>query len=129
MRDRTGIPELDRAIEAFYADLGEEVEKLRTREGAHWRCGPLTARFRSFILRMEYNLDPRDAYTFDELEGDPDYLNYQDRTVRNTGGHTLNVFAIDGYLYTVDWTAAQYGYLDCFPLVQRYRDGRWERDW
>lgn len=145
MAERSGVPRLDAAIEDFierglwhvtvmdwledrYVDQPRPLAELNTPLGARGRCIPVTVEFNDFLalrgLEAQGPVDGRGLPT----AVSPDALGYADRAVGGLHGHTLTLVAWQGELYSVDWTAAQYGYAE-FPLVQRFSGQAWEREW
>jgi hypothetical protein len=57
----------------------------------------------------------------------PEELGYDDRELTGAPFHTTTFALIDNFLYSIDYTASQYGY-DQFPLIQRWDDAAgWQR--
>lgn len=124
--NRTGHPELDRAIKDFKRALGDDAKTLRTFDGARWRCGELTRKFATFIVDEGYNLEPLKPFDLD-LPEHPDDLGYEDRTIRGAYDHVANIFCFGRQTFMVDWTAAQYGYTKDFPMIQLREGEGWVR--
>ena len=133
MAERSGDPALDAIIEDFigqgtwlsWDDDGDEIElpiePLRTREGAEGYCGMVSDDFAEMCanqgLDAIVDLNTANGY------------GYSDRTIRGKfPNHNLTRVTLPSGVYTVDFTAAQYGYSE-FPLVQRRHGRRWQRTW
>lgn len=132
----TGDAELD-ALISKYADGETEttqgghtmaVRALADGSLASGQCGASARHFAAHITAHDV-----EAYAdrWDEHKGPPSQaFGYDDRPHEDEGSrgrHYFTVVVCAGQTYTVDWTAAQFGYSE-FPLVQRQRaDGGWER--
>jgi hypothetical protein len=141
--DRSGVPELDEAIEAFrerglwhvpvmdwlndgYVEQARPLEELTTPLGARGNCVHLTEEFNEFLRERGLEaLSPADE-AGRPTALPPEALGYADRSLAGLPGHTFSVVEAAGALYSVDWTAAQYGYRS-FPLVQRFDGRQWRR--
>lgn len=132
MSELSGYPKLDEAIAAFLAadefnpdhpeqqGNGYSLELLRDPAEAFSCCTDASLQFTDFALArgLESFLPWQEqAQALGELNGRW-YPAHQQRI--NELGHTLSYVDVDGALFTVDWTAAQFFGADCpFPLLQR----------
>lgn len=131
----TGDAEFD-ALICAYADGETETTRgghamavvaLADGEAASGQCGASARHFAAYLTAHGI-----EAYTDRwEYKGPSSHeFGYDDRPHEAEGGWGRHYFAVierAGQTYTVDWTAAQFGY-EQWPLVQRQRaDGGWER--
>jgi hypothetical protein len=146
--ERSGHPDLDAYLTHFAADAYDRydlradtmtpcpVATLRDPRRAAGQCSCVSdffvwyARiFKPADVKLEL-LAMRDPQRDDKGMDFPSFAacGYEDR---GPGSHVHVVVRCETSLgvFSVDWSAAQYGYMD-FPLVQRLAaDGSWERDW
>lgn len=101
------------------------VEWLKQPEVADGRCRQVADDFAKFltskgvVASAECQDDEEEPY--DKAWG------YNDRRREpGWGQHWLVVVDDGGEKYTIDWTAAQFGY-EQFPLVQKFVDGEWRK--
>jgi hypothetical protein len=103
------------------------VESFRDPQRALAQCSASAHHFAEFLCGLGI-----DAWVdrWDESRGPPSKeYGYEDRPLVDgyEERHFLTLIEHESETYTVDWTAAQFGYQE-FPLVQRERaDGTWER--
>jgi hypothetical protein len=133
--ERTGIPALD-ALLAEYADWAP-VARMRDPERADGSCELVATHLVDKLRERGFDRPGLEAYlSGDEWEGDemvlerisPDDFGYQDRPLAGNNSHVVCLIDAGDCLYSVDFTASQYGYRE-FPLVQRLKGGVWEREW
>jgi hypothetical protein len=141
--ERSGVEAIDVAIEEFLAAGVWQVEvmdwfqdcyvlrecplaELRSPLGARGKCVHLTYDFNE--LAQARGLDASSPLDADgrPITVSPEALGYGDRRLGGLAEHTVSLLRWQEETYSVDFTAAQYGYRE-FPLVQRYADGRWLR--
>jgi len=121
MDPRTGNPQLDTVIERF---LDREVcctktDRLPVRALedpalATGECANLAWQFSAFA--HAHGLKAK------VLDSSPDRLGYDDRPLRGVFAHAV---AVVGRL-AVDFTAAQYGYVELPLISERRPDGSWQ---
>lgn len=138
MADRTGQIDIDDLIDQFkhmpvpreihdVTGPGATVGDMHDPRMAWGNCNNLATYFAEFCQEHGYQASCSQGDEFQH--GEPDdldwmhpaelgYEKYDPQT--HLDGHAVTfVHSHDGSVYTVDWTAAQYGYTDEFPLVQR----------
>jgi hypothetical protein len=120
--------ELGTLIGAYIADgryssltgYEENLDRLRSPQWAAGECANVSWQFTAFAASKGVAVKPYDS--------DPDSLGYHDRALRGASRHTVVRWhhRETGRRYLVDFTAAQYGYTDAFPLVSVRQDsGDW----
>jgi hypothetical protein len=128
MAERSGIPELDQAIEEFmqtefkspYTTV-TDLNSFRNPEGAYGNCEIVAKAFADFLKQRGFK-----AYaTSDDLRAFPGYENAQDSAAIGAGEFSypehsmVEVYGLPGMYantVTVDFTASQYGFTE-FPKV------------
>lgn len=152
LRQRTGRPRIDALLEQFiaadpsiYTDTGEDppLSFYRTCDEATGNCHNVAGALRDFIEDRDDELAVWDSDESPMLDRDTlarlgehdlagglrlDDLGYEDRPVRGAACHTTTMIYDGEELYSVDFTARQFGYRS-FPLVQRRVAGVWQRCW
>lgn len=138
MAARTGDKVIDETIVQFI-DYGLRESYLRScAEGASGGCQDMTDLYQRRLAR-----ELPEGYSFDwvalldpatyDLSHFPQAhtfaaYGYADRGEGQPQHHMTEITTPDGDVFTVDFAAVQYGYLD-FPLVQRRgADGSWMRE-
>lgn len=128
--ERTGDAELDALIEQFTTTSHTwttNLELFRDPDRAELMCDLLSEKFAAF-------LEQHGIEAWATEDGTPENWGYHDRSIEGFSRHMVTAVDHNGHGYTIDWTAAQYGYTE-FPLVQRLREDwedlldRWERCW
>jgi hypothetical protein len=157
MAERTGDPELDALIEKFIeenpdlsevgsrryerlpGDLAWSLDQMREPERAGGMCGVVSTVFGNYLKAhgSRYKATTNGNWSFMNQGVHPGYyspdeLGYTDRPNSGYGGHCV-VFILDEQdqpRYSIDFTAAQYGYKE-FPMVQRLLPDAnyWQRHW
>lgn len=129
----TGIPDLDACLVDYASGAvpgprgSVPVMDFRERDLASGNCDLLAHDFTAYLQGV-----PWTEYTRVELDGWDTRMGWTGSGEQLgygalRGNHYLTRIVRDGTTYTVDWTAAQFGFAD-FPLVQRLGDdGRWVR--
>lgn len=109
-----------------YVSHARSLDILRTPTGAYNKCTALVEEFNGFLRQNDIDAkQPLDSQGYPS-PADPDLLGYDDRTISGAAAHMLTVVRLDDSIYSIDWTAAQYGYHE-FPLVQCFVEGHWQR--
>ena len=142
MATRTGDPALDELIEGMVLRAARDPFIARFQEGIPGGChdandqflwghirpsGLLKSsgyRFRAISLVSDGSerLWGENGYSWDSYGG------YEDRQPGDPNHTFFEVTTPDGDVFTIDFTATQYGYSD-WPFVQRRRpDGSWQRE-
>jgi len=129
MAERSGDPELDQLITEYLGVLRHKMKDLADPQWARGACGHESQNFAEWL-----DLKGVRAYTQVMTDGyagpdDPhfDDFNYGDRGP-GANGHIVVQVEMPSGNYTVDWTAAQYGYGE-FPMVQKKDGEQWQREW
>ena len=138
MAIRSGHSELDSLLDEF--EENPDVQLLRRQRYADRRCGEIAEELVDFLRDRGLDKPRHEAYVSGEewengemlLERDaPEDFGYEDRSIAGCNSHVLVLVDIAGERFSVDYTAAQYGYSE-FPLVQRLLDADgddvWQRD-
>lgn len=138
MATRSGHLELDSLLDQF--EENPEIQRLRERAYAHGRCDDISHQLVDFLHDRDLDQPWHEAYVSgDEWENGemllericPEDFGYDDRPIEGCNSHILVMVDIHNERFSVDYTAAQYGYSE-FPLIQRLLevDGEdcWRRD-
>lgn len=142
MAERTGDPELDKLIDQFLTEEHDYIDMYRNSEDADGHCDEVSEFFAGWLSRHGMKATLSGGQTIHDEEGlqqwtTPDALGYEDRPgIPNANGevdkghadHYTTTVHMPSGLYSIDWTASQYGYTE-FPLVQKLDDsGGWQRE-
>lgn len=127
MAEQSGDPELDRLISEFktgtwknlYGDQ-DQIEALKNPATALYQCNQLSNQFTKFlrdngVKSMAHEANVKKWYDDAPEDGFP--------------VHAVTVVEMPSGVYSVDWTASQYGYRDDFPMVQKMNNNYWMRQW
>jgi hypothetical protein len=145
MAAASGNPELDAAIDAFrargvwhvevmdwfddcYVSRERPLDELKSVLGARGNCIHITNEFNEFLTELGLDASMPVDNEGRPITVSPEAFGYGDRPLSGLSEHMLSLVPRHGIVYSVDWTAAQFGYGE-FPLIQRYEDGEWQRDW
>ena len=143
MAERTGQTYLDALIDEFQHEGVWHVEIYDWSEDRHvTKARPLVelraphaARGQCIHVADEFNRFLRErgvAAGLPLVNGRPmlvvpEALGYANRPRGGLSEHTLSIVRSGSEIYSIDWTASQYGYKE-FPLIQRLENGSWRRD-
>jgi hypothetical protein len=138
MAQHTGDPELDALIEEFKQSECKAhstapslpVDRWRNRDDALGNCNDASLHFAQFLNMRGINAYGTETTRAEENFGEgittPEWVGYHDRPEKGDSGHEVVIVEKDGKTYSVDWTAAQYGYKE-FPMVQLLTPQGWNR--
>lgn len=143
MAERTGKTYLDALIDEFqydgvwyvevydwladqYVAKARPLSDLRQPLAARGQCVHVASEFNRFLRERGVEaglplIDGRPCLV------PPEALGYADRPLGGLAEHTLSIVPYGSGIYSIDWTASQYGYSE-FPLIQKLDGAGWRRD-